>query len=145
VYKFPRFLRACLGHNYCGTLHFATCLASGELLLVLWRRKFSFQQFQQHHTLQYRGLFATNGEVEVESIMPKAEAPTLRTTFLHLQLQKRKVYLFRCGMAGANVRVTLPSELSQTAERAVIDGTEQLWRQCNSGTTYGKAIVIHFW
>jgi len=46
-------------------------------------------------------------------------------------------------MAGANVRVTLPSELSQTAERAVIDGDgNRLWRQCNSGTTYGKAIVI---
>jgi len=67
-------------------------LASGELLLVLWRRKFSFQQFQQHILCSIE-LVATNGEVEVESIMPISRSSDFTNDFPPLTAAEAKSFL----------------------------------------------------
>jgi len=64
-------------------------------------------------------------KLKVESIMPISRSSDFTNDFPPLTAAEAKSFTFSvAAMAGANVRVTLPSELSQTAERAVIDGTE---------------------
>jgi len=144
VYKFPRFLRACLGHNYCGTLHFATCLARWALL-VLWRRNF-LSKHSNSTILCSIEACATNGEVESWiHYGDKAEARFYERLSSTYSCRSEKFYLFVAAMAGANVRVTTAVWLSQTAERAVIDGTgNRLWRQCNSEPPTVRLLLIHF-
>jgi len=108
------------------------------------KENFLFQQFPQHHTLPVLELVATNGEVEVESIMPISRSSDFTNDFPPLTAAERKFYLFRCGNGrcecGSDTR--LLNFIADCRRGLSSTGRKQACGAVAIADTYGKAIVI---
>jgi len=75
--------------------------------------------------------------------MPISRSSDFTNDFPPLTAAEAKSFTFSvAAMAGANVRVTRRLIIADCREGCHRRDGNRLWRQCNSGTTYGKAIVI---
>jgi len=100
-------------------------LASGELYLFCGEENFLSNSSNSTILCSIEAC-CDNGEVEVESIMPISRSSDFTNDFPPLTAAEAKSFTFSvAAMAGANVRVTLPSELSQTAEGLSSTGRKQ--------------------